>query len=207
VKKTQVALAAFVLLVVTLFVSGAARADTFSYSYTSQEEVALGGSESCSVCRINITFTVANALAPNTAYFWTADGSGTGNQLDPLTLNYSPFGGGSDASLMVVTDKSGNIEEWQLASIMTFMAAPGETCTGGVSSRGSDTVAEKGVFESVSLSNCTNMSDDANDTINYQLSFEPAWVETTNITTTMNAPEPSTLMLLAIGVLLACVKI
>ncbi|HEY4949074.1 MAG TPA: hypothetical protein VIH88_01950 [Candidatus Acidoferrales bacterium] len=209
-KKAQVALAAFVLLVVALIASGSARADTFTYSYTSQEELNLGVGSMCSSCRVTVIFTVANPLAPSTAYVWNANGTDSGprHQLDPLDISVSPFFGSDNDSLLLYTDRFGNIEDWQLAASTIFMLTSSDTCTGSVNSQGDEQV---GTFaqESVSLSNCTDMLADHTDSVSFQLFTElgPSWTETTNVTTTMNASEPSTLLLLGIGVLLACMKI
>lgn len=61
------------------------------------------------------------------------------------------------------------------------------------------------IAETISLSNCTDMSKNNTDSIFFQSNpiFPSPWTSTTNVTT-MNVPEPSSMLLLAIGLALVC---
>jgi hypothetical protein len=160
-----------------------------------------------------LSITVANALAPSTTYTWDANGTTSANPLDPiLDMSFDNFGGLNgdvDPSFIeVVTDKSGNIDDWGFTTTSPSIPLSSGTCTGTVSSRGSvSSIVPSSIAETISLSNCTDMSKNNTDSIIFQSNpiFPSPWTSTTNVTTIMNAPEPSTLMLLGVGVLAAAI--
>lgn len=213
-KTTRLALAAFAILVLTLLASGVAHADTVTYSYTSVEQLTLNN-EPCDPCRVTLSITLANALAPSTSFRWDASGTSSGNQLDPiLGMSFDNFGGLNDkidpSSIQVATDKSGNIDEWAFTLNSAAFPLPSGTCMGHVFSSGNeDPTVLSEIAETISLTNCTAMFVDATDSVIFQpntiFGSPTFWTEKTNVTT-MNAPEPSTLMLLSIGVILACMR-
>jgi PEP-CTERM motif len=216
VKTRHLALAAVALLVITLLATGAARADTFTYTYTSQQQLDLGN-QPCDPCRVALSFTVATALAPSSTFTWAENGSTFANPLNPiLNMSSDNFGGLSSAvdpsSIQVVTDKSGNIVSWGFTINSAAFPVPSGTCTGLVASLGDESSpVASSIVETITMSNCTDVFVDNTDTAIFTPLILPGappdfWTEKTNVTTTMNAPEPSTLMLVSIGVLLACMK-
>jgi hypothetical protein len=215
-KKTHLALATFALLVVTLLATGAARADTFTYTYISQGQVDLDN-DPCAPCRVMLSITLPNALAPSSTSTWAEDGSTFGDPLNPIVdMSFDNFGGLNGAvnpsSIDVVTDKSGNIVAWGFVINSGPFPVPSGTCKGLVSSEGDESSPlPSTIDETITMSGCTDMSVDSTDSVLFTPAslqgLPPAfWNEETNVTTTMNAPEPSTVMLLSIGVLLACMK-
>lgn len=212
-KKTQVALAAVALIVVTLLAPTVTPADTETYLYQGQNELSLF-SEPCMPCNIILSFTVANALAPSSTYTWAENGMSTGKQLDPiLDMSFSNFVGLNNAIdpsvIEVSTDKSGNIDAWSFTITSPAFPLPSGTCQSTVSSELLDPSPMSPIPESISFFNCTDIMDDDTDTVIsesdplYPIPSPSPWTEKTNVTGTMNAPEPSSLMLLSIGVLLA----
>jgi hypothetical protein len=215
-KKTQVALAALAVIVVTLLAPTVTPADTETYLYQGQNQLSLTNEE-CMPCNIDLSFTVASALAPSSTYTWAENGMSTGNQLDPiLDKSFSNFVGLNNAidpsSIQVSTDNSGNIDAWRFTISSPAFPVPSGTCQSTVSSELLDPSPGSPLPESVSFFNCTDMTQDGTDTVisesdpTYPIPSPSPWTEKTNVTGTMNAPEPSSLILLSIGVALAFVK-
>jgi hypothetical protein len=215
-KKTQVALAALALIVVTLLAPTVTPADSETYLYKGQNLLSLNDVY-CEPCDIVLQFTVANPLAPSSTYNWAENGMSTGKQLDPILDmsfdNFSPLLYAVDpSSIQVSTDSSGNIDTWSFTINSAAFPVPSGTCQGRVTSELLDSSGMSPLPESISLFNCTDMTEDGTDTIisefnpNSPVPLPSPWTEKTNVTGSMKAPEPSSLMLLSIGVPLAFVK-
>jgi hypothetical protein len=212
----KVALAALAVIVVALIAPTVTPADTETYLYQGQNQLSLTNEE-CMPCSIVLSFTVASALAPSSTYTWAENGMSTGKQLDPiLDMSFSNFVGLNNAIdpsvIEVSTDKSGNIDAWSFTINSPAFPLPSGTCQSTVSSELLDPSPMSPIPESISFFNCTDIMDDDTDTVIsesdplYPIPSPSPWTEKTNVTGTMNAPEPSSLMLLSIGVALASLK-
>ncbi len=214
-KKTQVALAALAVIVVTLLTPTVTSADTETYLYQGQNELSLF-SEPCMSCNIVLSFTVANPLAPSSTYTWRENGMSSGNQLDPiLDMSFDNFLGLNNAidpsDIIVSTDKSGNIDGWSFDITSSAFPASFGTCQSRVSSEDLDeSLPTSPLLENVTFFNCTYMYDNGTDSVEsvsdplYPIILTPPpspWTEKTNVTGSMNAPEPSSLILLSSGLL------
>jgi hypothetical protein len=213
-KKIRNVFVAAAAMALALLASPAARADTETYTYQGQSQLNLGGTGVCSPCRVMLSFTVAAPLAPDSTYTWVSSGTGLGTPLDPEPESFDNFGSifaaSNPSSIFLTTDSTGEIYQWEF-NISTI--APDETGPGCVANEASSGMASKlsnslESEDSISVMNCTNIFDDEGEDaglVNDEGFFINPWTVTTNVTTAP-MPEPSTLALLSIGVLLALVK-
>lgn len=210
-KKTQFALAALALIVVTLLAPTVTPADTETYLYNGQNQLSTTNVY-CMPCNIVLSFTVANPLAPSSTYNWAENGMSTGTQLDPIldmsSDNFLPLIYAVDpSSIQVSTDASGNIDAWFFTINSSAFPVPSGTCQSKVSSEQIDPAPMSPIVETVSLFNCTDIMDNATDTVIsmsdplYPILSPSPWTEKTNVSATMNAPEPSSLILLSSSLL------
>jgi hypothetical protein len=213
-KKIRDAFVTAAVMALALLASPAARADTETYTYQSQSDLSLGSAVVCSPCELRLTLTVDNVLAPNTTYMWVSSGTtlGTPLDLDPDSSdNFSfLFAASNPSGISLTTDSSGRIFQWAFNLSTSSFPGTAPGCVGNETSSGMDSRLSNTLesADTISVMSCTNPLNDGGEDSAVSVSqgfFVDPWKVKTNVTTAP-MPEPSTLALLSIGVLLALAK-
>jgi hypothetical protein len=176
--RTKIGLVVTLIAVLAVCAPGS-RADS-TYTYTGNAFNQFGGTFACPTdCAVAGSFTVLNPLAPNSSGFFTPLGFSfeDGNfTFTPLNTTSSAFG--------VVTDSMGNIVQWNLNWFIGSLAMFSNT---GVTAVCTDTIKCKVIDVIASPTSFAAVSD-----------APGIWSSSTQ------APEPSTIFLLTLTLLMLC---